>query len=259
MAEENDARGRFVWYDLMTPDPEAAKAFYTSLLGWGTTVWENEGMSYTMWTRGETPLGGVMPLPGSAEAPPHWLAYVAVPDVAATVARASELGGKVWVPATEIPGTGSYAVLADPQGATFGVYASQSGPAGEEADPEVGEFSWHELTTTDYAAASEFYADLFGWEKMTAMDMGPMGIYQIYGRKGRTYGGMFNKTPDMPFPPNWLHYVRVDDVHRVAEKVKELGGQILNGPMEVPGGDWIAQCMDPQGTPFAVHEKKSGG
>jgi uncharacterized protein len=69
-------------------------------------------------------------------------------------------------------------------------------------------------------------------------------------------GGMFNKTAEMPGPPAWTHYVMVDSVDRAVDAVKARGGQVLVGPMEVPGGDWIAQCMDPQGAVFAVHAKK---
>ncbi len=85
--------------------------------------------------------------------------------------------------------------------------------------------------------------------------MGPGGIYQIYGHKGAPLGGMFNKPDEMPGPPMWLYYVSVDDVNQSVEKVTALGGQVLNGPMEVPGGDLIAQCVDPQGALFALHSK----
>ena len=56
-------------------------------------------------------------------------------------------------------------------------------------------------------------------------------------------------------PPNWLSYIRVDAVKPVADQVAQLGGTVINGPMEVPGGDWIAQCIDPQGAAFALHAK----
>jgi predicted enzyme related to lactoylglutathione lyase len=115
------------------------------------------------------------------------------------------------------------------------------------------EFSWHELATTDHSAAFEFYQALFGWNKTESMDMGPMGIYQMYGRGEMTLGGMFNKSEDMPGPSAWLLYIEVEDVDHTARKVQELGGKILNGPMEVPGGGRIAQCMDPQGAAFAIH------
>jgi len=249
-------RGRFVWFDLMTSDPGSAMDFYTQLIGWGTQEWEGGDDPYTMWANGDVPLGGVTKLRPEAReagAPPHWLAYVAVPDVAAAVAQAVELGGSIVHQPTDIPGAGCFAVVKDPQGAVIAVYTSSEEGAGSAEPPKVGQFSWHELATSDSTAAYKFYADLFGWEEQEAMDMGEAGIYHIYGRGGMPLGGMFNKTAEMPGPPAWLHYVKVEDVTTAAEKVKELGGKVLSGPMEVPGGDLIAQCSDPQGAMFALH------
>ncbi len=263
MATATALQRRFSWYELMTTDPKAAQDFYTNLLGWGLQDF-NAGMNepYVMWTRDNQPLGGVMRLPDEARkmgAPPHWLAYVDVAGVDATVEQAQQRGAKVYVPPTDIPGGGRFAVLADPQGAVFGVVSSaQPAPEPEEPPrPQVGEFSWHELATTDHGAAFGFYNTLFGWEKGEATDMGPMGLYQVFGRRGRPLGGMFNKPAQMPAPPHWLLYIRVPDVDKAAERVKALGGRILNGPMDVPGGDRIVQGMDPQGAVFALHQLKS--
>src|SRR5215210_3691696 len=147
MADQN-ARGRFVWYDLMTPDPQKVESFYKAVTGWGTQVWDGTA-PYTMWTAGGTPLGGVMAAP-SGGAPPAWLAYIAVPDVDASVAQAQSLGARVLAPATNIPDVGRYAVLADPHGATFAVFTSSSQTPGREGPPALGEFSWHELMTNDH-------------------------------------------------------------------------------------------------------------
>jgi predicted enzyme related to lactoylglutathione lyase len=255
----NDDRGRFVWYDLMTDDPKAAQDFYGPLIGWGTQAWEGGDQPYTMWTNKETPLGGVMELPEEAKAagaPPHWMAYVLVENVEQTVAKVKEMGGSILHEATEIPGAGWFAILTDPQGAAFAIYSSANEENQELADEgQTGRFSWNELATSDYKGAFSFYSDLFGWEPQEAMDMGPGGIYQIYGRGGAPLGGMFNKPDEMPGPPMWLYYVSVEDVNECVKKVTELGGQVLNGPMGVPGGDLIAQCVDPQGALFALHSK----
>jgi predicted enzyme related to lactoylglutathione lyase len=249
------SHGRFTWYDCMTTDPAAAQSFYTELIGWGTQEWEGGSMPYTMWTNKGTPMGGLMELPEEAAkqgAPPHWLAYVATPDLEATVSRAQELGAKVYVPPTEIPDSGAFSVLADPQGAVFAVYSSPQEP-GPERPAEIGEVSWHELATTDHEGAFGFYSELFGWSETDRMDMGEMGIYQMFGRGQWPLGGMFNKPAEMPGPPFWLYYIKVDDVDQTVEKVKQLGGQVLNGPMDVPGGDRVVQCLDPQGAAFALH------
>jgi len=247
--------GRFCWYELLTTDPDAAPEFYGQITGWGTAPFEGAGDDpYTMWMNGESPVGGVMQLPEEAVAdgaPPHWLAHISTPDLAATTTKAKELGGEV-LHRMEVPTVGKFAIIRDPQGAVFSAYQPAGDTPGHDAPPAIGEFSWNELPTENWEGAWPFYSELFGWEKTDAMDMGEMGTYQMYGRGAHPLGGMFNKPAEMPMSA-WLFYIRVPDVNAAVDKVKELGGTVLNGPMEVPGGDWIAQCTDPQGAAFAVH------
>ena len=250
-------RGRFVLYELMTSDPTAARSFYSQLTGWSTQEWDGAQMPYTMWMNGETAVGGLMQLPEEAKqqgAPPHWLAYIATPDADATVTVVSDRGGRLLHGPVDIPTVGRVAVLMDPQGAVFAAHTAAGTPPGHDGPWGVGEFSWHELATTDPDAAFGFYSDLFGWAKTEAMDMGPGGTYQMFGRTSdRSMGGIFQKPAEMPGPTAWLVYVSVDNVDARVDTVKQLGGQILNGPMDVPGGDRVAQCMDPQGVAFAIH------
>jgi predicted enzyme related to lactoylglutathione lyase len=113
--------------------------------------------------------------------------------------------------------------------------------------------------TTDWRAAMKFYEDVFHWQPSEKMDMGEMGTYQMFNRPHGMIGGIMNKPANMAnVPPNWQIYFRVPDVHAAAERVKANGGQILNGPMEVPGGDWVVNAMDPQGAAFGMHSKKAG-
>jgi len=254
---ETTPRGRFVWYDLMTTDPNGATDFYTKVAGWGTQPWDTGGMPYTMWTTENTPIGGVMPLAPemAGSVPPHWIGYVAVPDVDESAKQVESLGGRVLTPPMDIPEVGRFAVISDPQGAAIAIFTPSGGTPRPDGEPNVGEMSWHELTTTDHKAAYDFYQTLFGWDKTGDFDMGEMGVYQMYGRGGQSLGGMFTKPADMPMPPNWLYYIRVPNADEAVERVKALGGQVLNGPMDVPGGDRIAQCLDPQGAAFAVHAR----
>jgi predicted enzyme related to lactoylglutathione lyase len=249
-------RGRFVWHELMTTDPRAAARFYKAVMGWRTQRWEQDP-SYTLWLTADGPLGGLMALPDDAKrmgAPPNWLAYVGTPEIDATVDRAMALGARVITGPLDVPGAGRFAVMADPQGAVFAPYRAAAEPPGHQGDPRLGEFSWHELATTDPVAALAFYSDLFGWEKTEAMDAGPpLGVYQMYGLQGKSMGGIYTKPAEQPGPPYWLCYALVRDAVTAAGKVRALGGKVLNGPMQVPGGDWIAQCLDPQGAAFAVH------
>ncbi|HJU65497.1 MAG TPA: VOC family protein [Gemmatimonadaceae bacterium] len=253
---KNSSHGRFVWYELMTLDPDAAGEFYRGVTGWATMPFEGAGVPYTFWMNGEAPIGGLMTLPqelASMGVPPHWLPYVGVDDCDATAEKAKKLGARVNVPPTDIPNVGRFAVLADPQGAVFAIVKELTPPERDDSLPERGQVSWHELMTTDHTAAFDFYSKLFGWQKTTAMDMGEMGTYQMYGTGKLELGGMFNLPPGMPAPPNWLIYVKVPDADKAAARVKESGGQVMNGPMDIPGGGRIAQCLDPQGAAFAVH------
>lgn len=252
-------KGRFGWHELYTSDPVAAQAFYTNVIGWTTQIWEGGPEPYTMWVAGEVPMGGVMKLPPQAVeagAPPNWVAYVTTPDADATIARAKQLGGSlVWGP-FDVPTVGRFGGLTDPQGAHFAILQPSGDPPGHDGASAMGEVSWHELATTDWEAAWAFYSDLFDWQKADAMDMGEMGTYQMFGRGAHPLGGLFNKPPQIPVP-NWLPYVRVPDLDASLERVRAGGGQVLNGPMEVAGGDRIAQCMDPQGAAFALHESSA--
>jgi predicted enzyme related to lactoylglutathione lyase len=138
------------------------------------------------------------------------------------------------------------------------VYTSTSQSPGHPGAPVPGEFSWHELATREQPAAFRFYQTLFAWDPTNAVDMPPIGTYQMFGANGVELGGMFNKPDGMPGPPAWMYYILVPNLQHAVDAVNANGGQVLNGPMEVPGGDWIAQCLDPQGAVFALHSKAKG-
>jgi predicted enzyme related to lactoylglutathione lyase len=247
------ARGRFVWHELMTSNPDAAAAFYGKVVGWKTQAWPQDP-SYRSWMAGPVPVGGLMALPDQAKlagSPPHWMTYVGVPDVDATVRQATGLGARTHVAPQDIPGAGRFAVLQDPQGATFAVYTP---PAGNQmATPALGGFSWHELATTDAEAAWKFYRTLFGWQHTSSMDMGPAGAYLMFGvGEPQPIGGIYNKPLEMP-TPNWLPYIKVARADDTGVAATRAGGRVINGPMEVPGGDRIVVFIDPQGAAIAAH------
>lgn len=258
--------GRFVWYELMTKDDDAAQSFYSDVIGWGVQPWRTadnpEGLpAYTIWMVGERPMGGVMRLPDEAQAhgaPSHWIAYISTPDVGETTAKARELGANILVDNMQIPEVGTMSIIADPHGAHFAIYTPAGDTPGIDGMPGHGDMSWHELWCDDYQSGYEFYRQLFGWEITEDLDMGEAGVYRMYGLGGQTFGGMMTRTPEMPVSA-WLIYTTVDDIDATVEKVQAAGGQLLHGPMEVPGGDRVAHCMDPQGAAFALHEHKKQG
>ncbi len=112
--------GAFSWSELLTTDVQAAKQFYTALLGW--TVEEVPGMAYTVVQTGGAGIGGIMAIPSQAScASPHWGTYVTVDDVDATARKAQELGAKTIVPLTDIPNVGRFYTFQDPQGAVISI------------------------------------------------------------------------------------------------------------------------------------------
>ena len=258
---DGSIRGRFVWHELETEDTAGGEAFYKALVGWDTTTDDPGGGPYTMFTQDGVPAAGVMDLPEEAKqmgAIPCWLPYVGVEDVDAAVAQATALGAIAPIESFDVPAVGRIGLIIDPQGAALGLFA----PAGDDPPvnppPGAGTAVWHELATTDHEAAFRFYEQLFGWSKVDVMDMGPGGMYQMYGlTAGEPLGGMFNMPPEMPRPA-WNIYWEVADVDAAAARVDGLGGRLLTGPMEVPGGGRIIQGLDPQGAIFWLHTAPPG-
>jgi predicted enzyme related to lactoylglutathione lyase len=251
--------GRFVWYELMTPDVEAAKAFYADVVGWGTQDASMPGMAYTLFVTRAASVGGLLALSEDAReigARPSWIGYVGVNEVDATADRAKHLGGAVHVPPTDIPNIGRFSVVTDQQMATLGLLKWLNPGQGQSAEPGAsGPVGWHELLAVDWEKAWAFYSALFGWQKALA-ETGPTGPYQLFSVEGQTVGGMLNKPPTVPVP-YWLYYFNVADIDAAAKRVKAGHGQIFAGPIEVPGGSWMVQCTDPQGATFALMGRRN--
>ena len=249
--------GQFIWYELTTPEPDAAQKFYPRFTGWGTQKFDDD---YTMWTTGGKPFAGIFRLNAvmkSQGIPPNWMPYVETNDVDETVRLATSLGGAVINGPEEIPGTGRFAVVRDPQGAVFGIYKPAGPSQGWDGTPVVGRFSWHELMTTDWKSAFDFYQKLFGWDKQSEMDMGGGNMYAMFG-KGKMFGGMFNRTADMAsMRPFWLCYIHVKDVGKAVGAATKAGAFVQRPRMEIPGGT-IAILGDLQGAGFALHDLMEG-
>jgi len=210
--------GQFAWYELISPDPDGARKFYQPLTNWGTQPFDKD---YTMWTTSGAPFAGLYRLSPEMRQqgiPPHWMPYVESSDVDATARLTTSLGGKIVNGPNDIPKVGRYAVLQDPQGATFGVYKTTGPSQSWDGTPQLGRMAWHELMTTDHEKAFEFYRKLFGWDKTGEMDMGGGNKYQMYG-KGQPFGGMFTRFGDMAgMHPFWLVYIHVPDVQKAFDK-----------------------------------------
>jgi uncharacterized protein len=258
-AAAHPLHGSPVWYELMTDDPDGAKAFYDAVVGWEIGDRQPGDQDYRMIGRGDGGFaGGVLRLTDEMRrhgARPMWLGYIGVDDVDAAVANVEATGGKALMPAFDIP-QGRIAMIADPQGNPLylmkpvppaGHPDAQSDVFSPDAEQRVG---WNELTTPDPAAARQFYGDLFGWTSDDFMPMGEFGEYRFFAHAGTTIGAVCGVSPGGS--AGWRYYIRVPSISAAVEAVKANGGTVSMGPHEVPGGDHIIIGNDPRGAEFAL-------
>ncbi len=251
--------GKPTWFELTTAHGRLtdADAFYAGVFGWKIADAGMEGFTYHLASHGGSMVAGLMEAPqDEGSPPPSWLIYFDVDAIDAAAAKVTTLGGTVVRPPEDIPGTGRFAILADPQGAVFGLLQ----PEPMDPQPPVEEGAWNqnkeshgnwvELMTSDPDAGLAFYSALLGWTKSSAVDMGEMGTYQLFRWRESDIGGMMG-LGNAPVPC-WLAYFGVNGVDAALERIRAGGGTIVHGPMEVPGSAFIAVAHDPQGAYFAV-------
>jgi predicted enzyme related to lactoylglutathione lyase len=254
--------GGFIWYELMTPDPAAAKRFYDAVVGW--SIGENSvapGIEYRMIGRADGGnAGGVLTLNDemiAGGARPIWLGYLHTDDVAATVGAIQAVGGGVMMTPWNQPGVGRLAMVTDPSGAVL--YLMDPIPPEGQPDAVSDVFSvdrpqhvrWNELASGDPDGAIVFYKKHFGWDQEGAMPMGEMGDYKFVQHDGVGIGAVMRRPAQLPVSL-WTYYIGVDDIDRAAAAVTANGGTIFNGPMEIPGGEFALNANDPQGASFGL-------
>jgi len=246
--------GKFIWYDQMSNDLPGAEKFYSKVVGWTIAPNTMNAQRYSLLKTGDEMVGGLMPIPDEAAkmgARPAWMGYIAVDDVKAYADKVKAAGGSIHRPPTEIPNVGTFAIASDPSGAGFLLFRGNNAEAPAQDPMKPGHMGWHELHGSDPESAFAFYSGLFGWTKGEALNMGPMGTYQIFTTKDRQSGGMMKKMAEEP-APHWLYYIAVDGIDAAAERVRSAGGKVIHGPTEVPGKAWIINGLDPQGAMFAL-------
>ena len=246
--------GDFIWYELMTRDPAAAKQFYDPVAGWTIEPQPSGEMDYRMIDTGDGLVGGTLTLTKDMTdhgARPTWLGYIGVDDVDATIATIEAKGGKVLMPANDLPDIGRIAMVADPQGNPFYIMRGSVDQVSTSFAPDKpGHTAWNELRTSDLNAAKAFYTDVFGWTLADVMPMGEMGDYQFVDHGGRMIGAMMKAPPGAP--GGWGFAFHNRDVDTAVERIRELGGKVDQGPMEVPGDQRAVMATDPEGVPFML-------
>ena len=237
--------GNFVWFECVTDDIEASKAFYTETLGWKSDVMDMGEQKYTMLgaSADKTSCGVINAQMEGV--PNHWTSYVSVEDVDAAAQRVKDNGGEVIVPPTDIPTIGRFSLVKDPEGATFNLFK------GEESDDNASaDFHWNELYSDDIDKLAPFYEKVLGYTA-TQMDMPGGGKYTIFKRGDTDVAGGMTK-PDKDIPSMWLPYAAVPDCDAAVERAKQHKGQVKMGPIDAEGIGRFAVLIDSQGAALGV-------
>ncbi len=255
----SNKQGDWIWYELMTNDAAGAQAFYAPLINWKIANPANAGFDYReIQAVDDGYVGGIMQItPDMAGAQPGWIGYLAVDDVDVHVASITAAGGRLCMPARDMPGVGRFAMMFDPQGAPYYIMKSataETSHAFASDAPNPGHCAWNELRTSDLTGGLGFYTGQFGWVKEGEMDMGPLGRY-IMLRHGSMIGAMMTNPAPQP-SSYWSFYFRVVDIDAALAQISASGGQIINGPTQTPGDDWSVEGIDPQGAHFAIVGKR---
>ena len=248
--------GAFCWIELSTTDQNAAKSFYSSLLGWASqdfpmgpndfyTMFQLEGRdtaaAYTM--RPEERSQGV---------PPHWMIYIGVESADDAATRVAQLGGKLLAPPCDVYDIGRMAVVQDPTGAVFALWQPKS-HTGTGIAGVPGTLCWADLITPDPASAKDFYSSLFGW-RITTSENDPSGYLHIANGEKFIGGIPPANFRDPNVPPHWLAYLVVSNCDETAAKAKQLGAKTHLAPMTMEKVGRMAILADPQGAVLALYQ-----
>jgi uncharacterized protein len=248
--------GNFVWFELSTSDPGAAKQFYSTLFGWqAEDMPMGPGMTYTMFRLNGRDTGGAYAMKEEDRQlgiPPNWLLYISVPSADAAIASALEHGGSAMSPAIDIPTVGRMAVLQDPVGAVFAVF-EPGNHKGVGIYSEPNAFCWADLQTPDRERTAPFYRSMFGWELVTGKDKDPNSYLHI--KNGDQGIGGLPESRNLPpsVMPHWLPYLQCTDCAAQTAKAEQLGARVIVPTTTVDGQLSFSVVADPQGAVFALY------
>ena len=245
--------GKYVWHDLITDDPAAARRFYGELFGWSfeATVHPNGG-DYTLIRHGDGYLGGIVELPDPDGADySRWLGYLSVADVDRAVALTREQGGRAVAGPLELGDVGRAAAIEDPQGAVVGLLRSRYGDPIDTAQRGRGDIVWNELLAADPAMAAAFYGELAGLQQVEEQRAG--GVYRLLRAQNRDRAGILLRPAD-EVRPVWLTHFAVDDIARAVDRAEQLGGAVLVAPDPDVRDGLFAVITDPSGALLALRQ-----
>ncbi len=243
--------GTFSWADNNSTDPQAAKAFYQSLLGWDKDEMPiSPDATYTMfkldgaYTAG---LAGMMPQMREAGIPSHWNNYITVNDVDALADVVTANGGTIIYGPGNVFDNGRMMQIQDPTGAALGLWQPMN-HIGAGIVNTVGAMCWNELLTRDAEAAQAFYGALFDWE-FCPDENG----YIRFLNNGRNNGAIMQIHANMGNMPSvWQPYFTVADIDAAVGQAGAAGGTVIIPKTVAPGAGHFAYLRDPAGAYFYI-------
>jgi len=238
--------GNIVWHELLTSDMQGAGTFYQQLFGWEI---QPLGEAYGLVHHNGRAIAGIAQKRDAGKSA-LWLSFMSVDDVDATVSRVKAGGGDILLPATNLPGRGRVAVVADNQGVVFGLIRSSNGDP-EPRKPGLNDWLWREVWSQDRAATEKFYADTFDMRLVhTAI---ANTDYRYFAHAGKPRIGLVD-APAVGTAQVWMVYVRVADPEATAKQAEALGGSVLLAPDQEIRADSVAVIADPTGGVLVVQK-----
>ena len=252
--------GKVVWHDLLTRTPAESRRFYEELFGWefdgvGSILGIGDDDAYSIIRNNGRMIGGMLDanqLQNNNEDISQWVTLISVTDINDAVAKFESQGGTIFTPPTHLAQRGQIAVVADSGGALVGLLQTKDGDPADR-DPEVNDFLWDELWTTDVQVATDFYTSIVGYaytdENLDDDDR--EDDYRVLRHNNTPRAGvMINPFPDVK--PVWVNYIRVEDPAAITARVESLGGRILVDAQPRDIGGTVAFIAGPSGAGIAL-------
>ncbi len=246
-------QGRWVWAELFTDNVDTEKAFYQEVFGWQFESRGTGANAHTLVRVNGRPIAVIIHYAktSDAERSARWLPFISVPDAARAAELAVSSGGKVVVPPKILPGRRESSVLADPEGAFFGVVHNDADDL-PDVFPSYNTWLWLELWANDASAMADFYR--------------PIGNYTVTRKEGQgdrtelhLVAGGFPRAGILELkhknrPSTWLPYVRVQDLQKTVASVARAGGRVVVEPRPEVRNGTVAVFLDPLGAAVAAAE-----
>lgn len=245
--------GKFVWADLFTNEPAAAKKFYCGLFGWTAVTLERNERAYTLLSNGGRPVAGIVTRPASkSKRDSRWIGYIAVDDAASTLDKVKRANGKLYAPARKFPKRGTEAIIADSEGSVVGILQSTSGDPPDN-EPRPGDWNSFTLIAQKPSAVAEFYRQVFGYD-VKPDDRSQQQDHLLLSSSGQARAAVI-PVPNRPeAQPDWIGIVRVTNIDDVVARATALGGEVLVAPRPAALGSRFAVVEDPTEGSIALVE-----